>query len=85
MTKFKLYPVLIDPVADHGYNFVYIPDFDGYTQGKGVKDSIRMAISYITESTAESITPNANLDSSAYPHRKYPDAIRVLVAVPELD
>ncbi len=43
-----VYPIRITEKDDTGYRMVYIPDFDGYTQGRDLYDCIEMASDYIT-------------------------------------
>ncbi len=41
-----VYPVLMKEDSNHEYG-VYIPDMDGYTEGKDFYDAIEMARDYI--------------------------------------
>ena len=43
-----VYPIKIAASDDTGYHFVYIPDFDGYTQGSDMFECLEMAKDYIT-------------------------------------
>lgn len=43
-----VYPIRITEKDGTGYRMVYLPDFDGYTQGRDLYECIEMAADYIT-------------------------------------
>jgi len=49
MSDEVIYPVLLEKTGDRKISYlVYVPDFDGMTQGKGLKDALHMAEDYIS-------------------------------------
>lgn len=55
-----VYPVILTKDTDDNYPYtVYLPDFDGYTEGKNLKDALSMAQDYIGTYSLENELPKA--------------------------